>query len=334
MKAFEHQQSAHCESGVIVNLLNFHGLNISEPLAFGIGSGLFFSHIPFLKLYDIPVTSYRILPSWIFDRVAKRLKIEMRNESFGKNHTKAEVALNEMLQKGIPVGMLSSVFYLPYLPKAYRFHFNAHNIVIFGRDETSGEYLVSDPVLDYPTRISPQALTRARFAKGMPEPKGRMYYPIKIKQIVDLKKPIIDGILRTANDMTRVPLPFFGIKGIRFLAKQIPKWQRDLSPEKAILYLGNLIRMQEEIGTGGAGFRFLYAAFLQESAKILGQEHLLGLSQEMTNNGDAWREAAFLAGRICKGRGANSDYNLIGDIIAERAEHENRIFRELRKIKL
>jgi hypothetical protein len=30
--------------------------------------------------------------------------------------------------------------------------------------------------------------------------------------------------------------------------------------------------MQEEIGTGGAGFRFLYAAFLQEAAQITGEK--------------------------------------------------------------
>ncbi|HRT53260.1 MAG TPA: BtrH N-terminal domain-containing protein, partial [Flavobacteriales bacterium] len=36
---FEHQQSAHCETGVLSNLMRFHGMRVSEPMAFGIGSG-------------------------------------------------------------------------------------------------------------------------------------------------------------------------------------------------------------------------------------------------------------------------------------------------------
>ena len=35
-------------------------------------------------------------------------------------------------------------------------------------------------------------------------------------------------------------------------------------------FLGNIVRMQEEIGTGGGGFRFMYAAFLQEAGDVLG----------------------------------------------------------------
>ena len=47
------------------------------------------------------------------------------------------------------------------------------------------------------------------------------------------------------------------------------RWPKKLGDKKASLYLGQVVRMLEEIGTGGAGFRFIYAAFLQESAKIL-----------------------------------------------------------------
>lgn len=48
--AFPHRQSAHCESGVTANLLTCGGIEISEAMAFGIGSGLFFGYVPFLKM--------------------------------------------------------------------------------------------------------------------------------------------------------------------------------------------------------------------------------------------------------------------------------------------
>ncbi|MBS1504527.1 MAG: peptidase, partial [Bacteroidetes bacterium] len=42
---FEHRQSAHCESGVTSSLLSKISNNkITEPLAFGIGAGLFFCY--------------------------------------------------------------------------------------------------------------------------------------------------------------------------------------------------------------------------------------------------------------------------------------------------
>jgi hypothetical protein len=51
-------------------------------------------------------------------------------------------------------------------------------------------------------------------------------------------------------------------------------------------YLGQLIRMQEEIGTGGGGFRFIYGAFLQEASVILKNDELKELSKEITSIGD------------------------------------------------
>jgi len=61
-----------------------------------------------------------------------------------------------------------------------------------------------------------------------------------------------------------------------------------------------IVRMQEEVGTGGAGFRYMYAAFLQEAASLFGSAELNDLSQEMTAIGDTWREFAVTAARIIK----------------------------------
>src|ERR1043166_3869422 len=53
-RTFTHYQHAHCESGVTTNLLRHAGIQITEPLAFGIGAGLFFGHLPFLKVSGTP----------------------------------------------------------------------------------------------------------------------------------------------------------------------------------------------------------------------------------------------------------------------------------------
>lgn len=328
---FDHKQSAHCETGVISNLMRFHGLQISEPLALGIGSGIFYSHMPFLKLNNLPVTSYRIMPGNIFKKFSQRTGVQMKRFKF-KDPEKAMQALDDALEKGLPVGMLTSVFYLPYLPRAFRFHFNAHNIVVFGKE--GDEYLVSDPILEETVRISRRMLIRARFAKGMPNTNGQMYYPTHVPKEVDLKKAIVAGIKQTAREMHNIPIPFFGGKAIGFLANKVRNYEKVYGVEEAKLYLGHIVRMQEEIGTGGAGFRFMFGAFLQEAAKQLGEPKLHQKSLEMTEIGDKWRTFAYDCGRKCKGRADDLTYDMLGDQLADIGERELRFFRSLHKMKL
>lgn len=330
--AFEHRQSAHCETGVISNLMHFHGLEVSEPMAFGIGSGLFFSYFPFLKVNGIPVASYRNLPGDIFKKFTKRTGISMERHSF-RSPEKAMRALDETLEKGLPVGMLTSVFYLPYLPKAFRFHFNAHNIVVYGKD--GSDYLVSDPVMETTTTIASNALVRARFAKGMPNTNGRMYFPTRLPSEVDLRAAAMKGIKQTAKDMGTIPVSLFGSKAINYLAKHMRQWPAKQGDRRSKLYLGQVVRMQEEIGTGGGGFRFMYAAFLREYADTYDVPELIPFAAEMTEIGDLWRNFAYEAGRTVKGRdGHGGSFDHLADIVDECGRRERDFFQRLMKVKL
>lgn len=324
---FVHKQSAHCENGVVSNLMRFHGLEFDEPMVFGLGAGIFFSYFPFIRLNGIPVTSYRTMPSYIFKRFSSALGIRIASQTYS-NPQKAMAELDRFLENGQPVGMLTSVFYLPYLPDAYRFHFNAHNIIVYGKE--NGKYLVSDPVMDEVTEILPEDLVRARFAKGVPEPSGRVYYPLSIPNSFDLKKAIVKQIRHAAFFMAKTPIPIFGANGIVYLSKRMRKWQNKLGDRKAILWLGNVVRMQEEIGTGGAGFRFIYAAFLDKASVILEDEALFAMSKELTEIGDRWREFAFQASRICKKRSTEEiGFNELADRLQRIGEDEKVFFNKL-----
>jgi hypothetical protein len=330
---FKHKQAAHCENGVTSNLLHHYQIKLSEPMVFGIGSGLFFSFMPFLKLNGLPVISFRPWPGKIFDRITKRLGLEIQRYKF-KDKTESMEALDRNLQQGIPTGCIVGVFHLSYFPQAFRFHFNAHNLVVVGRE--NGEYLVSDPIMPDIERISYQDLLRVRFAKGSAfTPQGRMYFITGTSSSYNLKEAIVKGIHHVCKDMLGIPIPLFGVKGIRFLAKQMRKWPKKLGDQKASLYMGQVVRMLEEIGTGGAGFRFMYAAFLQEAARELNQPWLNDMSKEMTAVGDRWREFGSIAGRIFKNRAGQDDsYNAASDILFDIADREEKIYRRLRELKL
>jgi hypothetical protein len=326
---FAHRQSAHCESGVTSNLLLHNGLNVSEALAFGIGSGLFFAYLPFIKINNLPLTTYRNELGGILKRSAKRLGCRIHWKKF-KDPEKAMAALDESLDAGIPVGCRTGAYWLPYFPPAFRFHFNMHNLVVYGKNGT--DYLISDPVFPDPVRCSRDDLIKARFAKGPLSPKGNMYRMevVRAPDPEDLSKAVRAGIKDVCRRMLYTPGPVIGISGIRFLANQMQKWPKKLGKRRAIHYVGQLIRMQEEIGTGGGGFRFMYAAFLQEAGRILEMPQLEAVSKTMTDTGDLWRKFAVVGARICKGRAAKEDsYAQMSDILRTCADKEKQIYKEL-----
>ncbi|PCH61528.1 MAG: peptidase [Gammaproteobacteria bacterium] len=327
---FEHSHSAHCESGVITSLLRHQGLNISEPMAFGISGALTMAYIPFLKIGGMPLIGYRMPPKSIIRGLAKRLGIKMHTETF-RSRQAGMNALDRYLQDGRPVGLQTSVYWLPYFPAEMRFHFNAHNLVVFGKSDN--EYLISDPTLEQPVSCDATSLKKARFVKGMMSPKGLIYYPTSVPDNVDLKAPILSAIRANTKMMLKTPIPLVGIKGIRTLSKAVRKLgaKHDNHTHQNKLFLGHIVRMQEEIGTGGAGFRFLYASFLQEAAPIVDDARLQVAATMLTNTGDEWRSFALHAAKMCKGR-MDMDYDKLADQLLVCAEQEEEIFLKLSKI--
>ena len=336
--AFDHIQTAHCENGVTTGLLRHHGVEImTEPLAFGLGSGLFYIHVPYITVLNGPFISFRTFPGAIFKRTCKSLGVKVKRVKFGNNRERAQQFLDEQVEAGTLVGSQVGVFHLPYFPPEYRFHFNAHNIIIYGKDD-EGNYLISDPVMESTNTLTAEELERVRFAQGPLAPKGQLYYPIEVNEITPelIKRGIKKGIKRNVRDMLYIPGYFAGFKGIKYTAGQVRKWRTKLGQKKAGLYLGQIVRMQEEIGTGGGGFRFLYAAFLEEAAAYFdGHETLMSASEKLTQAGDLWRDSAIQMAGIYKGRlTAQSDYDHCASILEQISEIEKSAFRQLSKIKL
>ena len=76
-------------------------------------------------------------------------------------------------------------------------------------------------------------------------------------------------------------MPFLGIKGIRKFSKKVtewPKYARDTDHLSHEIMKINILL--EDQGTGGAGFRFMYATFLQQAA-----EKINGLNSLNFQNG-------------------------------------------------
>jgi hypothetical protein len=187
------------------------------------------------------------------------------------------------------------------------------------------------------TKLSEEDMMKVRFAKGPFAPSGHIYFPEDIKPVSEetIRKAIVKGIKRNSRDMLHVPGPIAGVSGINFTAKHIRKWREKLGAKKAALYLGQIVRMQEEIGTGGGGFRFIYAAFLEQSAGILKEDKLTLISDEFTKAGDLWRASAVQMGRIYKGRlDEQKYYEECADMLNQISAIEKEAFKRLVKLDL
>lgn len=324
---FAHRHAAHCESGTIANLLTHYDVPISEPMAFGLGRGLSFAYLNFIRIQEMPLIAYRVPPRGIVKNVAKALAITFRVERF-RSPEAGMARLDALLDQGQAVGMQSSVFWLPYFPEDMRFHFNAHNLVVYGRE--GDDYLISDPVIEHTVRCPRADLERARFAKGMLAPKGLLYYP-------ELNAPLVNAISITPDMLTRsirrvardmlAPVPIVGTRGMRALARRIARLDPQAFESRRLV--GHIVRMQEEIGTGGGGFRFLYAAFLQEAAESGAMPKLAEFSERMLDIGDAWRAFALAAARMVKGRDA-FEPRALANLLNAQADREASFFRDLR----
>ncbi len=331
LRPLEHRQYAHCESGVVTTLLKHQGLDLSEPMVFGITGGLTFAYIPFIRITNMPVISYRMFPGSIIKGARNNLAVEFKTRRY-LDKGKALAELIQLVDGGKIVGLQTSVYWLPYFPPEMRFQFNAHNLIVYGRE--GEEFLVSDPVFEHAVRIKAEDLQNARFAKGTLAPKGFMYYLVRINPSVDLREAIRKSIKRTVHMMLYSLVPFVGVKGIHYLAKKIERLNVQKDVRYARLFLGHIVRMQEEIGTGGGGFRFMYAAFLQEAGQLLGSPPLSEASQMMTEAGDMWRRFALACARACKSRTADFDVGEIAGLLRKCAAQEKLVYSLLNAMKL
>ena len=324
-RVFEHKHFAHCESGVVSSLLTHHGLSLSEPMVFGLAGGITFAYLPFIKINGMPLMSYRMPPRSIIRGVQRRLGIRFQTKTY-RDREEAQADLNRFIRDGQAVGLQTSVYWLPYFPPEMRFQFNAHNLIVFGRG--GDEFLISDPVFEQVVKIMPEDLQNARFARGMLAPKGYLYYPVFIPPTIDLRAAIRKSIGKTTKMMLHGPV-IFGVRGIYFMAKRIEEMGRRKDPRYVKLILGHIVRMQEEIGTGGGGFRFIYAAFLQEASDLLQQPLLSEASVKMTEAGDLWRQFALACARVIKGKTDQIDLRPIVDLLRQCGDAEKKVYQML-----
>jgi len=326
---FEHRMSAHCETGTLSSQLAYHGLDISESMVFGIGSGIFFGYFN-NSSFAFPTFIVRNKPGQIRKNLSDRLGIKFHTESY-KTPEKAQEGLDKLLEKGIPVATQVDFFFMEYLPQYLRVHINVHFINIVGKKDSN--YLISDCYHPRIVKLDEESLNKGRFAGGNMAPNGFLFYPEFIPKEFDYQKAVQKGIKKACFYMLKIPIPFLGIKGMRRFGKHIVEWPKlAIDSEDLSHQLSKINVLLEDQGTGGAGFRFMYATFLRQAAEILNKPVLNDLSKQMMEIGDYWREVSLNAARLGRNRDFEKEHLLeLGKLIDKQADREEAFFKTLSK---
>lgn len=330
---FKHLHAGHCESGVTASLFQHAGVKLSEPMLFGIGGGLFFAHFSFVKVMGHPLTTFRSFPGLIFKNACARLNVTYERETF-RSPERGMARLDALLDQGLKVGAQLNIYWLPYIPRPMRVHFNGHNLIVLER--RGDTYIVSDPVMECLFECPREALRRARFSGTHALlPRGLLYYPTRFAPVENLAPAIHESLAKVCQYMLRIPavFPWMGVRGVSHLAGQVAGWPKRLGPDKAREWLAGVVRMQEEIGTGGAGFRFIFAAYLQEVSRALEWQAMGRVSEQATAVGDRWRAFALHASRVARGR-QDAVWEALPDLLNEVGRAEHALFTELDAVRL
>ncbi len=292
---YPHKRAIHCETGSIRNLLKFYGYEISEPMILGIGSGLTFIHFPFPMFANHEAPIFRIMPTKVFANFTKNLNLNSKVKTF-RDKEKSMKKLDELLDKGIPTGLVTEISKISYfkaaMPVGHRF--SGHHIVVVGKENDN--YFLSETDWNFYDdslfQIKADELKNARFTNELMSPKGKMFYFPERPLIPDLKPAIIKGIKKTCFNMLDNPFPFFGAKGIKFFGKRILLYEKKYGAIQAVENMKFQLILSEMAGTGGSGYRYFYADFLKEAADIFNDDTLRSLSNDMKAIADEWRQFA------------------------------------------
>jgi Domain of unknown function (DUF4872)/Butirosin biosynthesis protein H, N-terminal len=277
----------HCETTATGTLLRQIGIDLSEPMLFGLGEGLGFIFWN-MKTMDFPFIGGRIKPDVLTQNIAKNLSLDLQVKETASPQ-KAWEAVKTLIDTGQVVGLKLDCFHLEYFSKP--FHFAGHYAAIYGYDAENA-FLIDTQQQGGQVKTSLQSLALARSEKG-PMASKNLYFTIhKTQTPFDLSKVIVSAIKNNAQDYLNPPIANIGYKGILKTSAELPKWFK--TSKNAVSDAQTIAILMEKAGTGGALFRNLYRDFLKESDDLLKLDALKSGYEIFKDIAELWTNIAHL----------------------------------------
>jgi hypothetical protein len=275
---YRHTPGNHCGSTALRNLLGFHGVELSEEMAFGLGAGACFYY----------VVLEEASPTRWFNGRAARLEenfreltgaaLEMRTFESAEE---AWAAAREQIEGGQPALLLTDLYYLDHYGRSA--HFPGHAVVLAGYDAELA-YL-SDTAFEELQTTRLESLAQARHSEHPAYPlQGHMFTVADDLDPAALAEAIPAAVARAAREMLEPSFgEFAGLPATRRLAAESQTWPEQAGDWQWCARFA--YQVIERRGTGGGNFRPMYARFLAE-AGFADQAPLAAVA------GERWSELA------------------------------------------
>lgn len=259
---FVHTPGNHCGSTALRNLLAFHGVEVSEETAFGLGAGAGFYY---LALDDSS-------PSRWFNGRTARLEesfreltgaaLELRTFAAGDDEAAWEAARAE-IDADNPALLLTDIYYLDHYGNSA--HFPGHAVVLAGYDEEVAR--LSDTAFEELQTTRLENLARARHSGHPAYPlEGHMFTVGEAIDPEQLEAAVPRAIERAVSEMLEPPFgEFAGLPALERLAAEAGSWPEVVEDWQWCARFA--YQVIERRGTGGGCFRLMYSRFLAEAGR-------------------------------------------------------------------
>lgn len=252
----------HCETTTLGALLGHAGVHLTEPMLFGLGSGLSFVYWD-SKRQPVPFLGGRVKPFELTRTLARRLGLDLRVQETSSAR-RAWDQVRTLVDDGVPVGLQLDSHDLDYFGS--RVHFAGHVVALLGYDAESA-YLLDTAQQGGRVSTSLESLARARAARGPMSAPHRSFTLGPFREPVDPTPAIVPAIVECAEAFLDPPIANVGHRGIRTTATRAGSWlDRVEDPPRD---LPQMAMLMERAGTGGALFRTLYRDFLTACLPLL-----------------------------------------------------------------
>jgi hypothetical protein len=254
---YTHVPGNHCGSTALRNLFRFHGVELTEEMAFGLGAGACFYYVALDGQTPSRFTNGRT--SKLEEEFVELTGLDIAIESFEDPDASWEAA-RESVDAGRPALLLTDLYYLDHYGKSA--HFPGHAVVLAGYD-TDVAYL-SDTAFEGLQTTSLQSLREARHGQHPIFPlSGHMLTLPPELDAPDPRDAAPAAIARAAARMIEPPLgDFEGLPALRRFAAEVGDWPEAI-PDWQWCARFNY-QVIERRGTGGGNFRLMYSRFLAE----------------------------------------------------------------------
>jgi Butirosin biosynthesis protein H, N-terminal/Domain of unknown function (DUF4872) len=258
---YVHTPGHHCGSTALRNLLAFHGVELSEEMAFGLGAGTGF--------YYLAMDGSS--PSRWFNGRTARLEesfreltgaaLEMR--TFAEGDGEAWEAARAEVDAGHPALLLTDIYYLDHYGNSA--HFPGHAVVLAGYDNEAAQ--LSDTAFEDLQTTRLENLARARHSGHPAYPlEGHMFTVADAIDRAQLEAAIPRAIERAAGEMLEPPFgEFAGVPALERLAAEAGSWPEAVEDWQWCARFA--YQVIERRGTGGGCFRLMYSRFLAEAGR-------------------------------------------------------------------